>query len=93
VSGSSSIPLITHAEASPLFFLSLTAEAQRCIGCNSLDFADRDKNVDLSNSLYIFLQNIRGLRSKSVELIHSFEIDNLKPHILCLSELAWKNRT
>ena len=30
-------------------FFSLTAKAQRCIDCNSLDFADRDKNVDLSN--------------------------------------------
>jgi hypothetical protein len=68
------------------------AEAQRYIGCNSLDFADRDKNVDLSNSLYISHQNIQGLRRKSVELIHSFEIDNIKPHILYLSERTWKKR-
>jgi len=86
VSGSSSIPVITYTEASPPFVFGLIAEAQRYIGCNSLDFADRDKNMDLSNSLYIFHQNIRGLRSKSVELIHSFEIDNIKSHILCLSE-------
>jgi hypothetical protein len=75
----------------PLFFC-LTAEAQKCISCNSLDFADRDKNVDISNSLCIFHQNIRGLRSKSVEVIRSFEKDNIKPHILCLIEFTWKNR-
>ena len=45
-----------------------------------------DKNLDSSNSLYIFHQNIRGLRNKSEELILSFEMDNINPHILCLSE-------
>jgi len=50
------------------------------------NFINHDKNVDLSNSLYIFHQNIRGLRSKSDELILSFEIDNIHPHKLCLSE-------
>jgi hypothetical protein len=30
-------------------------------------------------------QNIRGLRSKRDELLHSFEIHNINPHILCLS--------
>jgi hypothetical protein len=51
-----------------------------------VSFIDRDTNVDLSNSLQIFHQNVRGLRSKSDELIHAFEIDNLNPHVLCFSE-------
>jgi hypothetical protein len=51
-----------------------------------VNFIDQDKNVDLSNSSHIFHQNVRGLRSKSDELIHSFEIDNINPHILCFSE-------
>jgi hypothetical protein len=37
-------------------------------------------------SLNIFHQNIRGLRNKSDELTHSFEIDGIHPHILCLSK-------
>jgi hypothetical protein len=51
-----------------------------------LNFTNHDKNVDLSNSLHIFHQNVRGLRSKSDELINSFEADNINPHILCFSE-------
>jgi hypothetical protein len=53
-----------------------------------MSFVDQDKNVDLSNSsnsLHIFHQNIRGLRSKSDELTHSFEIDNINL-VLCFSE-------
>jgi hypothetical protein len=38
------------------------------------------------NSLNIFHQNIRGLRNKSDELTHSFEIDGIHPHVLCLSK-------
>jgi hypothetical protein len=44
------------------------------------------QNAESSNSVNIFHQNIRGLRSKSDEIIHSFEIDNINPYILCLSE-------
>ena len=36
--------------------------------------------------LHIFHQNIRGLRSKSEELILSFEMENINLHVLCLSE-------
>jgi hypothetical protein len=32
------------------------------------------------------MQNITGLRSKNDELIHSFETDNINPHILRLNE-------
>ena len=53
---------------------------------------DHDNNTDLANSINIFNQNIRGLRSKSKELIHSFEIDNTDPHILCLSENHMKEQ-
>jgi hypothetical protein len=45
-----------------------------------LGLEESDKNVDLSNSLYIFHKNTLGMRSKSVELIYSFETDNIKPH-------------
>jgi hypothetical protein len=38
------------------------------------------------NSSNIFYQNIRKLRNKSNELIHSFQIDGTNPHILCLSK-------
>jgi hypothetical protein len=51
-----------------------------------VNLIDQDKNVDLSNSLCTFHQNVRGLRSKSDKLIHSFEIDNINPNILCFSE-------
>jgi hypothetical protein len=51
-----------------------------------LNFINYDKNVDLSNSLYIFHQNVRGLRSKSEELINSLVTDNINPHIPCFSE-------
>jgi hypothetical protein len=44
------------------------------------------QNALTSNTINIFHQNIRGLRSKHDELLHSFEIDNINPHILCLSE-------
>jgi exonuclease III len=42
-----------------------------------LNVINHNKNVDLSNSLCIFHQNVRGLRSKSEELIHSLETDNI----------------
>jgi hypothetical protein len=43
-------------------------------------------HTDSSNSVHIFHQNIRGLRNKADELLSSFEIDGISPHILCLSE-------
>jgi hypothetical protein len=44
------------------------------------------QNAETLNSINIFHQNIRGLRSKGNESIHSFETGNINPHILCLSE-------
>jgi hypothetical protein len=38
------------------------------------------------NSLNIFHQNIRVLRNKRDELIHSFERDGINSHVLCLSK-------
>jgi hypothetical protein len=63
--------------------------AQRCltcIDCNYLGSKVHSKNVNSLNSLCIFQEKIRGLRNKSDELIHSFEIDGINPRILCLSE-------
>jgi exonuclease III len=51
-----------------------------------LGFREQDRTVDSSTSLHIFHQNIRGLRSKIDELINSFEIDNINPHILCFTK-------
>jgi hypothetical protein len=45
-----------------------------------------NKNAESSSSVNIIHQNVSGLRSKRNELIHSFEIDNINPHMLCLSE-------
>jgi hypothetical protein len=72
-----------------LAFFSLKSKAQRCLtytDCNYLGSKVHSKNVNPLNSLYIFHQNIRGLRNKSDELIHSFEIDSINPQILRLSE-------
>jgi hypothetical protein len=44
------------------------------------------KNVNSLNSLNVFHQNIKGPRNKRDELIHSFEIDGINPHMLCLSK-------
>ena len=44
------------------------------------------KNVELDNSVTILHQNIRGLRNKSEELINSFEVDKINPHVLCFTE-------
>jgi hypothetical protein len=43
------------------------------------------KNLDSSNSLLIFHQNVRGLRRKSDEL-NSFDMANINSNILCFSE-------
>jgi rRNA maturation protein Rpf1 len=42
--------------------------------------------LDLLNSVNIFHHNTRELRNKSDELINSFVLDSINPHILCLSE-------
>jgi hypothetical protein len=42
--------------------------------------------IDSSNSPQIFHQNIRGLWSKTDELINYLEIYNINPHVLCFSE-------
>jgi hypothetical protein len=86
VSGISSIPVITHARASPFF--SLKEKVQRFLkltDCNFLGFREQGRTVDSSTYLHIFHQNIRGLRSKIYELVNSFEIDNINPHILRFS--------
>lgn len=44
------------------------------------------ENVELDNSVTILQQNIRGLRNKSEELINSFEVDKINPHVLCFTE-------
>jgi hypothetical protein len=87
VSGVSSTSVITHARVSHFFKLNTKTEKHlKNIDSNYLNFINHDKNVELSNSLYIFHQNVRGLRSKSEELIHSLDTDNINPHILCFSE-------
>jgi hypothetical protein len=64
-SGKSSVPVITYARAS--IFFSLNSKAQRCltyVKCSSAVLEVHKQNVELSNSINIFHQNIRGLRSK-----------------------------
>ena len=86
-SGVSSIPVIIHARASPFFRTKTKSQRHlRHIDANYWNFINHDKNLDLSNSLNFFHQNIRGLRSKSEELILSFEMDNINSHILYLCE-------
>jgi bisphosphoglycerate-dependent phosphoglycerate mutase len=72
----------------------LKRKAQRCLryfDYNYLDFIEYDKNVDLSNSLRTFHQNVKRLRSKSDELITYFEIDNINPTYYALMNITWKN--
>jgi hypothetical protein len=61
----------------PLLF-SLNSKAHRYLTyteCGSAVSAAHKQNTEPSNLITIFHQNIRGLRNKSDELIHSFEID------------------
>jgi len=51
--------------------------------CNYIEFRNLNRMVDSSNSLQIFHQNIRGLRSKTVECMNSLGIDNIKCQVLC----------
>jgi hypothetical protein len=83
--GTSSIPVITSATASPFF--SLKAKAKRClkyIDCNYMQFRNQDRTADSFNSLEIIHQNIRGLRSNTDELI--FKDRYINPQVLCSSE-------
>lgn len=71
----------------PLHF-SLKSKPRRClkyIKCSSIDSEVHKENVKLLNSLNIFHQNVRRLKS-SDELIYAFETDSKNPHVLCLSE-------
>jgi len=79
--------LLLPVQEHPSF--SSKAKTQRCLkysGCKYLEFRNQDRTVDSSNSLQIFHQNSRGLRSKTDELVNSLETDNINPHILCVSE-------
>ena len=58
----------------------------KCIDCNYLGFRNHGRNIDSSTSPQIFHQNIRGLQSKTDELINYIEIYNINPHVLCFSE-------
>ena len=83
----SSITVITSARGSSFFSLKAKAhEFLKCIDCNYLEFRTQDRTVDISNSLQIFHQNIRGLSSKTLECVNSLETDNINPQILCFSE-------
>jgi hypothetical protein len=71
------------------FFFSLIFIAHRCltyIKCGSTVFEAHKHKSEFSYSVTIFHQTIRGLRNKSEELLHSFEIYTIGPDILCLSE-------
>jgi hypothetical protein len=68
------------------FLSSKTQRCLTCIKCSSVVLEVHKKNAGSSNSINIFHQNIRGLRSKNDESILSFEIDHINPHILCSSE-------
>jgi hypothetical protein len=50
------------------------------------------KNVVSLNSLKIFLPNTREQRSESDKLANSFEINTIKPHILCSNEHLMKEQ-
>jgi hypothetical protein len=66
--------------------LILRLRAHSCltyIECSNLTFKGHGKIVHSLNSLNIFHQNIRGLMNKSDELINSFVLNIINPHILC----------
>jgi hypothetical protein len=87
VSSTSSIPLITCATASPLFSLNSKAHGYLTyIKCVTAVSEAHKQNTETSNLITIFHQNVRDLRNKTEELICSFEIDAINPHILSLNE-------
>ena len=51
--------------------------------CNYLEFRNQARTVDSSLSLQTCHKNIKGIRSKTEELINSLETDNINPHVLC----------
>jgi hypothetical protein len=81
----SSIPVIASARASP-FLAYKQQRFLKCIHCNYLEFRNQDRTVHSCNSLQIFHQNIRGLRSKTTECINSLQLDDINPQVLCFSE-------
>jgi hypothetical protein len=66
-------------------FSGLKEKTQRCLKCIDC-FALCLETIYSSNSLQIFHQNIRGLSSKTDELVNPLKIDNINPHVLCFSE-------
>jgi hypothetical protein len=54
-------------------------------------FTSSDK-LTLNNSLTIIHQNIRGLKDKIDELMHTLASNNMNPHIICLSEHYSQNK-
>ena len=86
VLGVSIIPVIIHARASPFQNKKKSQRHLRLIDTKYWNFINHDKNLDSSNLLHNFHQNIRGLRSKIEELILPFERENINPHKLCVSE-------
>ena len=87
VSGTNSIPLTTSAKSLPFFSLKTKAQGcLKCTDCRYQEFRNQDRIIDSSNTLQIFHQDIRGLRSKTDELIRSLEADNINPQVACSSE-------
>jgi hypothetical protein len=63
-----------------LLLFNLNSKAQRCltyIKCSPAVLEVHEQNAVSSNSINIFHQNIRRLRSKRLELTQAFEIDNI----------------
>jgi len=87
VSGISCTLIIINATNSPFF--SSKAKAQRYLRYDwnyvYIEFRNQDRTVDSSNTLQIFQRNIRGLRTKTDELINSFETGIINPHVLHFS--------
>jgi hypothetical protein len=71
MSGISSVPVMIHVRAS--HFFSLNSKAQRCliyikwIKCSHAILEVQKQNAESSNSVNIFHQDIRGLRTKRDE--------------------------
>jgi len=81
-SGNSSTPVITHAIAPPFRLRWRAHMCLTCIKCSNLSSKGYGKLVDSLNSLNIFHQNIRRLRNKSDELMNTFVVNSISPHVL-----------